>query len=484
MAYCLRFLFNSKNPKNKKLGVLTIKEINESFNVLLRISQEQSFPQEIRDLKKNNCVNNSSSILNLRPFIDSNFIIRVGGRIAKARLPYNKKHPIILHKKHPLTSLIIINEHKMLLHCGPQQLLYAVRENFWPLSGRDLTRKVVHNCITCFRAKPKACESIMGELPSERINQCFPFTNVGCDYAGPVYVKDRKTRKPILSKGWISIFVCMATKAIHIDLVTDLSTQSFIACLKRFIARRGKPSIIFSDNGSQYIGANAELLKFIQTNKETISKYFNSEGITWKFIPPRAPNFGGLWEGGVKSLKYHLKRVMGNYHLHFDDFCTLLCQIEAVLNSRPLSPLSSSPDDYVPLTPAHFLIGRPFTSLPEPNYICIPENRLKLHQNLQRIIQIFWKRWNKEYIGELQTRLKWSKNYKQLLQIGSLVIVKDDNAPPLQWRMARVMQLHPGDDQIVRVVTVRFSDGSVLKRSVRKLCLVPFQDLQDQPCES
>lgn len=128
----------------------------------------------------------------------------------------------------------------MLLHCGPHQLLYAVRENFWPLSGR----KVVHNCITCFGAKPKACESIMGDLPSERINQCFPFTNVGCDYAGLFYVKDHKTCKPILSIAWVLIFVCMITKVIHIDLVTDLSTQSFIACLKKFIARRGKPSVI------------------------------------------------------------------------------------------------------------------------------------------------------------------------------------------------------------------------------------------------
>ena len=475
IAYCKRFTFNCKNPKSNRIsGVLTVSELKDSFLMLIRLSQKQSFKSELNDLKNKGLISRSSNILSLHPFLD-NDIIRVGGRIQKAIIPFSKKHPIILHNKHKLTELIMTNEHLRLMHCGPQQLLYSVREHFWPISGRNLARQIVHKCIVCYKVNPKPCNYLMGNLPAERLNQCTPFSNTGCDFAGFFLLKDKKNRGYKLNKAYVCIFVCLTTKAIHLELVTSLSSDAFLSTLRRFIARRGKPLNIFSDNGTNFTGANSEIQKFLKLNCNLIKHDLADEGINWHFIPPRAPHFGGLWEAGVKSLKQHLKRVVGNTYLDYEDFSTVLLQIEAILNSRPLSPLSSSPDDVIPLTPGHFLIGRPLVSLPDYNVTEVKVNRLTAYQRLQQITQHFWKRWYKEYVSELQIRQKWRQGGSSMLKIGDLVIIKDDNLPPLRWKLARVVKLFSGTDGVSRVVDVRFSDGTLAKRAINKVCLLPIE---------
>lgn len=227
------------------------------------------------------------------------------------------------------------------------------------------------------------------------------------------------------------------------------------------------------------MGANTkltELYRFINAESDKITTYLSSDNITWHFIPARAPNFGGIWEAGIKSVKHHLKRVLGNAHLNFEDFSTVLIQIESVLNSRPLCPLSSNPDQIIALTPAHFLVGKTLTSIPEPSVIDIHENRLKKYQRLQQLLEHFWSRWHKEYVCELQARVKWKLNSPNLLKVGTIVLVKEENLPPLKWHIGRVLQLHPGADGIIRVVTIRVN-GSDVKRAVTKLCVFP--DLDD-----
>lgn len=183
-----------------------------------------------------------------------------------------------------------------------------------------------------------------------------------------------------------------------------------------------------------------ELEQFLQ-QQGNVSEHFGNEEIRWNFIPARARNFGGLWEAGVKSCKHHLKRVMGNAFLTFENFYTLLTQVEATLNSRPLAQMSSDffsfPIDFDILTPAHFLIGRRLTSLPDPSLKDVPENRLSKFQHLQNLYQHFWTRWSKEYIHLLQQRTKWTRSQRSI-KIGKCVIIKKDNLPPLQWRMGRI----------------------------------------------
>lgn len=269
----------------------------------------------------------------------------------------------------------------------------------------------------------------------------------------------------------------MSTKAVHLEIVSNLTTDGFIATFKRFLGRRGKPANVFSDNGSNFLGANnelSELYEFLQNNELYVSENLATERICWHFIPARSPSFGGIWETGIKSVKYHLKRILSNTAYTFEEFCTIICQIEAILNSRPLSPLSSDPEDLSALTPAHFLIGRNLTSLPEHNLLDVPENRLDLYQKLQTVTQHFWRRWQKEYVGELQTRHKWKQNANQLIKMDSLVLVKEENLATLNWKLGRVTKLMPGSDGIVRVVDIKTDKGTI-RRSLNNICPLPIQ---------
>ncbi|GFX47909.1 integrase catalytic domain-containing protein [Trichonephila clavipes] len=232
-------------------------------------------------------------------FKNKDGVLRVGGRLCNSDLNFECKFPVILPCNHKLTNLIVEYFHLKYFHLGPQALLYQVRQRFWPLRGRNVCRKIVHDCLVCFKVKPITCEQIMGNLPKERVRKIFPFDCSGLDFIGPFWIKSNKQRKSSLYKIYVSIFVCFVTKAVHFELVSDLTTQTFIASLKRFIARRGRPSLIFSDNGKTFIGSNAELkrlYKLVINPDPELAGFLVDENINWKFLPPRAPNFGGLWK--------------------------------------------------------------------------------------------------------------------------------------------------------------------------------------------
>ena len=191
------------------------------------------------------------------------------------------------------------------------------------------------------------------------------------DYAGPLTLKKGHTRKPVLIKAYLAIFICLATKAVHLEVIEDLSTEDFLAGLQRFVSRRGLPAEIHSDNGKNFVGAKndlQQLYKFLQSSKTnaSISSYLLSQRIDWICIPERAPHFGGLWEAAVKSTKFHLKRIAGTLRFTISELNTITCQIEACLNSRPLSPMDSHTMDGIQvLNPGLFLVGRPLTAYPE-----------------------------------------------------------------------------------------------------------------------
>lgn len=219
-----------------------------------------------------------------------------------------------------------------------------------------------------------------------------------------------------------------------------------------------------------------DLLKLLMSSdhRERVSKACSEEGIDWHFSPPNSPHFGGLWEAAVRSAKTHLLKVMGETSPSAEDLHTLLEQVEGCLNSRPLTPMSDDPNDLEPLTPAHFLIGTSLQTLPEQTLELIPLNRLDRYQLMQRKLQDFWRRWRREYLCQLQGRTKrWKRPVD--IQEGMLVIIRDENVPPMKWRMGRICKLHPGSDSVVRVVTLRTSSG-FLKRAVEKLCFLPTQE--------
>ncbi|XP_076230308.1 uncharacterized protein LOC116434332 [Nomia melanderi] len=477
LAYILRFYNNCKS-RNRVADELTSLEISNAHVHLLKLIQEQEFAQELKDLREGREISKKSKLLNLTPFIDEKGLIRVGGRLKHASIKYTYKHPILLPRNNHVTELIVRHEHLKHWHAGIQATLNAVRQRYWPIDGKNLTRRLIHACINCVKTNPKLSEYVMGNLPKDRVTQTRPFETAGVDYCEPFFLKERKHRNVSKIKGYVVVFVCFATKATHLELVTDLTTEACIAAIKRFFARRGRSRIIYSDNGSNFIGANneiRELTTFVNSkeHKGKLKRYLTDEGVNWSFSPPRSPHFGGLWEAAVKAFKRHLKGTIGDALFTYEQLNSIIIEIEAILNSRPLTPLSSDPNDYIALTPAHFLIGDSLQTLPEYEWTDVHIRRLSLWQHTQRVKQHFWSRWHREYLHELHTRSKWHIGNSAGIKEGTLVLIREDNLPPLQWKLGRILEVHPGDDKIIRVVTVKTPLG-VYKRSVKRLAPLPI----------
>lgn len=474
VAYILRFCRNCKVPRNQReYGPLKQAEISDSLKHIVKIVQNKAFSEDLNNIKRYNSVKPSSHLSSLNPFIDEDSILRVGGRLKNANLNFKQKHPIVLPTKHRFSELIVLHEHIRNLHSGCQATLSSVRQQFWPLKGKGLVKSILRKCIPCFRANPRPLVAQMGDLPTARVVPSYPFCNTGVDYAGPFLLKDSKFRNKKILKCYICVFVCFATKAVHLELATELTTASFIAAFKRFTARRGICQNLYSDNGTQFVGANNELANIYSLLKSSeIQDYLVLSDMQWHFIPSRSPHFGGMWEAAVKSVKQHLKRILNDTKLNYEEFYTFLVQVEGVLNSRPLTALTDDPNDFEALTPGHFLIGRALNAVPEPDVSQTPSNRLANYAHLQKLVQHFWSRWSCDYLHTLHQRYKWKLRTKVEDLLGSLAIIKEDGLPPLQWRLGRIVSLHPGSDSVVRVVGLKTKNG-IIKRSVVKICPLP-----------
>lgn len=478
-AYLHRFIHNCRYPSNRITGFLTLSEINLATETLCKIVQKQVFQKQYMLLKNKGMLPIKDKLLNLSPFIDNANLLRVGGRLSSSNYDYDTKHPILLHASHHITKMIVEHYHRVFLHAGPQLLLATLRHKYWIINGRNLTRKVTHACIKCCRFSGRTFQPIMGNLPEERLHAEYPFCNTAVDYAGPITIADRKGRGCKLQKAYICIFVCLATRAVHIELVTDLTSQGFLAALDRFVSRRGTPTTIFSDNGTNFVGAYNELSQFLKHNSNDIVSSAGERNINFKFCPAYSPHFNGLAEGSVKSVKHHLKRVLSLANLDYEEMHTVLVQIEAILNSRPLTPLSSDPNDLIPLTPAHFLIGRPLTLISAPQVEDSKICTLSRYKRVHALKAHFWKRYYTEYISELQRRTKWATNKSQP-QTGDMVLVKDDRLPPSRWQLGRVTAVFPGADGANRVADIRTASGT-LRRAYNRICPLPILEQRPVP---
>jgi hypothetical protein len=489
VGWIRRFLNNCLCRIRKKVPesseFLTSDEIVASEYSIIKCLQRMNFADDLKNLTLNRNVCKSSQLKFLNPFIEEETgLIRVGGRIKHSKLPYHVRNPIVLSAKHPLVKLIVRNLHQKNGHAAQQTLLAISRQKFWIVGAKNLIRKICHECVLCFKVKPRQSDQFMGDLPASRLNEVYPFFECGVDYAGPLEVKVGGPRSNKKSKAYIALFVCFVTKAVHLELVSDATAECFIAALRRFVAEKGYPAQMYSDNGGNFVKANTDLiaLKNLFENqqfKEGLNSFCRQRGINWHFNPPRAPHMGAIWESHVKITKFHLVRMSAHLLLNFEQLSTLLKEIQGLVNSRPITAISNDPNDLIALTPAHFLIGRETVSIPEPSYIETKLNRLKIWEKIQQVKQKFWERFHEEYITSLQQRLKWYGE-KVKIEIDSLALLKDDNTPPLQWKLGRIVKLYPGKDGIVRVVDLKTMTG-IFKRSVHNICILPQPD-DDRDC--
>ncbi|XP_066585538.1 uncharacterized protein [Prorops nasuta] len=367
IAYCLRFKRN-----NKYVASIKPQELNEAEICIMKVIQSSQYADKIIALKN---LPYKGKLLNLSPFIDEHGLIRVGGRLRQANIPFHQKHPILIPSRHHVSDCIIRDLHETNHHTGIATTLYNLRQKYWIPDGRNQIRKIIRNCVRCRRFSINPVNYKMGELPTSRVQPSMPFSHTGLDFCGPFYLKEKKYRNRNKIKVYVCVFICMTIKAVHLEVVSDLSTEGFIAALRRFIARRGIPEHLYSDNGTNFVGANSQL-------KEMYA-LLNSE------------------EQQININRFASEQR--NTLLTFEEFYTFTTEIEGILNSRPIIAISSDPNDILALTPAHYLISKPITTLPESNLTEIPSNRLSIWQHISKMRQDFWIRWNKEYLNELQT---------------------------------------------------------------------------------
>lgn len=491
VAYCNRFVlkFRSKFQKSKPLnfpeiptGPLKVSELQNGLKIVIRHFQKREFTVEYLKLEKGQEIDPKSRLKSLSPFFDQkDKLIRVGGRLQNTDYSFAFKHQILLPDCQFTTNLLQ-DLHYECLHVGQKSLLSIVRHRFWPLRARDKIRHICRHCIQCFKVNPSEIQQFQGQLPKDRFAFIHAFLYSGVDCAGPVLIKSGTSRNAPSQKAFIVLFICLATKAIHLELATSMSTESFLAAIDRFFSTRGLSNKMYSDNGSNFIGAAREFRELqellnSEDHKTKIETHCSNKFVEWKFIPPRAPQFGGIWESAVKLTKYHLARVLGNSLLTFEEYYTVLKKVEAILNSRPLTPESDDPTDLRVLTPGHFLIGRPLISKPEENIAEVPMYRLTRLRRLQSYSQQMWKRFSDEYVHQLQ---QMSKNFKHQITInkGDMVLLKDESPSTLDWVVGRITNTYPGKDGIVRVVDVKTAKGE-FRRPVTKIAKLPLEATKD-----
>lgn len=450
--------------------------------------QEQHFNKELTALNQKKGLPDTSRILPLHPILDSTGLMRVGGRLDASDLDYETKHPVIVSHQSKLAELLFEKAHRHCRHGGVQQMMHYLRQESWITKLRDSLRQSVAKCVVCFRHSQRLRmeTQIMADLPADRVTPGKIFWTTGVDYAGPFVVEFiDEDRKPFWQcKVWVAIFVCLKTRAVHIDMVADLTSIAFLSCYQRFINRRGRCRRMYSDNGTSFVGAEKEI-------RRAYEKWFTDEtfhalaerGTEWRFMTPAAPHQGGIYEAAVKSMKFHLKRVIGSRVLTHEQFTTLLTDVEGVMNSRPLHPLTDDSQDFRVLTPGHFLVMEPIIAQP-PYHIEKHNDKigLNLFNERQKVFEHFWKRWSEDYLTSLQQRKKW-RHEKENIKVGQLVLLKAENFPPSQWAMGRIIKVLPDKKGCVRNVIVQ-TQTTQLHRAVQKLAVLPLDTSErDQSAE-
>ncbi|GBO35440.1 hypothetical protein AVEN_98825-1, partial [Araneus ventricosus] len=454
VGWMLRFKHNCLCTKEERTrGELTSSEFHKAELKLVLMIQHESFEGE-----------EDKKLKGLAVFVEEDKILRVKTQIVNRRDKEDFRKPMLLPSNHEVVLKLIEHYHKKNLHCGLEILQNILREKFWILNGRKTIRKVVSKCVICKRYSSKRLEVDSGPLPENRVRDAAVFQITGVDAAGPLFLRGNQ-------KAWVLLFTCAVYRAVHLEIITSLSTEAFLMGFRRFVARRGRCSTIYCDNGTNFVGA-ANLLHGLDWNK--IIKHGAINAIEWKFNPPTAAWWGGWWERLIRILKDLLKRILGQAQLLYEEMLTILCDCEALMNSRPLTYVSES-DQLVPISPLSFL--QDIKEWSTPDIDAIDHNslnrRIKYRQNLQKDLR---NRFRNEYLGLLVQRTKCRDTRK--LAVGDVVLVGADNCKRINWPLGRVTDIIPGKDEIVRLVKIQTSHSKLL-RPVQRVYPLEISSVSD-----
>ncbi|XP_039950005.1 uncharacterized protein LOC120767802 [Bactrocera tryoni] len=391
VAWVIRFIDLCRHKKVE--GCLNAEELKVAEIFLCRLAQYASYSLEINQLKEGGNVEKGSELYTLSPFIDTEGVMRVSGRIdAASWLPYDTTRPIILAPNHDLTRLILLDCHNRMKHQNVEATICEVRQRYWVPNIRRTMKKIISTCLICKISRCTPSQPMMGQLPKDRLTPFVrPFSYTGIDYFGPLNVTVGRRKE----KRWVALFTCLTTRAIHLEVAADLSTDACILAIRNFINRRGMPVRIRSDNGKNFVGANNEGKRFPEVfDCHRIQDDLAVKGVEWIFNCPNNPAEGGIWERMVRCVKRVLNVTLKEVAPREHTLQSLLIEAENIVNSRPLTHLPLSSDQDEPLTPNHFLLGAANTSqTPAANDIVTKPCALGKQWRIARQLRdTFWRR--------------------------------------------------------------------------------------------
>ena len=469
-AYVLRFAHNTRQKLFKLTGSLTPSEISIANLRWVGNVQHRCFPEELSCLQSTNRASRLPLVRQLRLYVDHTGLIRCGGRIHNAPLAESAKFPLLLPQKDPFTSLLIWHIHKQQYHAGVSMTLTSLRQMYWVPCARQRIRSLLRKCVTCKKlaGKPYSAPD-PPPLVKARVQQSMPFEVTGIDFSGALYVRGIGGEHKV----YICLFTCAVSRAVHLEIVTDLTVECFLQAFRRFSSRRSLPRLVLSDNGSTFLSAAAELKALFSS--PSLTDTLARTGVEWKFIPKRAPWFGGFWERLIGLTKSVLKKVLGRAFTTLNSLQTLIVEIEGILNNRPLTTAPTDINDPDPITPAHLLYGRKVACVPyhvtteydysDPDF---GDTNIQTRAKKQgALLQHFWTRWRQEYLTGLREFHQTSGSNVQTIKSGAIVLVHDDT-PRLTWRLAVVEDTISGQDGLIRAANIRTSTGRT-NRPITKL---------------
>ena len=464
VAWWLRFKSALRREPLNQERTLSVNELQAAELLLLRSAQQRQFPSELERLLQHKPVLSSSKLATLDPILQEGLIC-TGSRLKFASEPVT---PVILANKDPLTALIINDFHSKNGHVGTEQVLALTRSKYWILNGRSAVRRELAACRPCRRLTSQPVQQKMGQVLQEQLKPDLPpFFHTGVDLFGPILVKQRRSTV----KRYGVIFTCLASRAVHFEIVHSLDTDSFLGAMSRFSARRGTPAKMFSDRGTNLRAADKELREGLQVlEQDVVASTLAGKGIAWHFNPAHASHMGGLWERLIRSTRKILQSLTHQQPALSDEaLLTFIAEVERILNSRPLTYVSSDPRDPEVLTPSKLLLLR--GSCFPPGVFDKAEPYVKRWwRQAQYLSSVFWRRWVKEYIPNLLVRQKWHRPARNL-QVGDVVLVVDLHLPRGQWPLAVIQSVKLGRDDLVRSAVVKTSK-SLLTRPASQLCLL------------
>ena len=463
--------FLKRVAKHYKNGEPTAKRNVESYveseHFIVKVVQTEFYRDEIKCISKEKRISEGSPILQLNPVLDKTGILRVGGRLSRAEISLHERNPIILPGKSHIAKLLVHFYHQKVKHQGRHFTEGAVRSaGYWIIGAKRLISSVIFSCVKCRKLRGKLLCQKMADLPVDRLTPCPPFLRVGVDTFGPWLVTARKTRGLAQSKRWAILFSYLSTRAIHIEVVEELSSSAFINALPRFVSIRGEVKEFRSDRGTNFVGATDDLnIQAINVEDGPVGDFLCNKGTIWIFNPPHSSHMGGVWERMIGITRRILDSMLLDIslkNLSHEVLATFMAEVCAIVNSRPITPISSDSEAPSFLSPSMLLTQKTgYDSFVYDHPACDDIKFMYKAQwrHVQILSDMFWKRWKNEYLNTLQCRRKWNED-KPNIKKGDIILLKNDSDHRNNWPLGLVTNAIESQDGKVRKAEVKIcKDG-------------------------